>query len=358
MVFAFAFLFVDGYFNVKNTAARLANRKPLLEDENNQLPENKWINQIVVSQFQAILPIPYFHVGSENIWIEGGYNTLETTLSASLKTGLPTTAVMMGRTSISQTYKNYALLMEPTHDFEILNDFKNEKDILLLRMKGYQPNNDELRLLDAANFLTGNDQVDLLRLPFDSLKKIPAQYRQQVLSSSKIEGLIEKDGLLLSDTNYFFYYESYDDEAASAFSGKGAHSLRVFDWNTLLEQKLLGTKKGETYLASFWLKDFRHDAYPRFNVEIAQSDKNGKTLDYFYSDIHRYIRAIDQNWALFEIPFTVQEDNVSLKFSIQNKVLRHADYVMDELLIRKSTCDLFQQEDGSLIRNTRKFSGD
>ena len=352
---AFSLLFIDGYYNTRNTAGQLENRKPVIEDKNNELPENKWVGQLDISQFQAIIPLPYFHVGSENIWIDGEFNSLENTLVASLKTGLPTTAVMMGRTSLGQTYRNYSLLMEPIHEFNILGDFKSKKDILLLRMKGYQPNMDELRLQDASIFLIGNDLFDLFRLPFDSLKQVPDNYQKKVLSGFNPEQLFKKDELLLSDTSSFFFYQNYEDETNSAFLGKGAHTLRVFDWNNLLNQKLLKAKKGETYLASFWLKDFQKDAYPRFNIEMDQIGENGQIVDYFYSDIHRYIRAIDQNWALFEIPITVKEDNVLLKIAIRNNVLRKANYVMDEFLIRKSDCNLFQQSDGLLIKNTRKF---
>jgi len=355
VVSAFSLLFVDGYYNTRSIAGSIANQKPLIEDLNNQLPENKWVSQIDFTQFQAILPLPYFHVGSENIWIEPGFNSLENTLIASLKTGLPTTAVMMGRTSISQTYLNYSLVLEPNYEFDILRDFKNKKDILLLRMKGYQPNLDEQRLQDVSMFLVGNDLFDLFRLPFDSLMQIPAKFQKKVLAGFKPEQLIKKDGFLLNDTSSFVYYQNYDNETGSAFLGKGAHKLVTGEWNHLFDQKLVKAKKGDNYCISFWLKDFQKDAYPRFNIEMAQVGENGQTVDYFYSDIHRYIRAIDQNWALFELPVNAKEDNVVLKIAIVNKVLRKADYVIDEFLIRKSDCNIFQQIDGMLIKNTRKF---
>lgn len=354
-IIAFGFLFVDGFYNLKATATRLDNAKPLLADKSNQLPENKWVTQLDFSQFQAILPLPYFHVGSENIWIDAGYNSLENTLIASIKTHLPTTAVMMGRTSISQTYRNYALVMEPLHEYEILNDFKSQKDILLMIMKGYKPNLDEQRIQNTSVFLLGNDLFDLYRLPFDSLKQIPRQFHARELADFIPEKLIRKDQFLISDTVSFFSYQDYNNEVNPAFSGAGAHALKVKDWNTLFEAPMNKAKKGETYLVSFWQKDFRHDAYPRFNIEIAQSDVKGQNLDYFYSDIHRYMRANDGDWALYEIPINVKEDNVQLKISIRNKVLRKADYVIDELLIRRSDNNLYQQSGNQLIRNTRKF---
>lgn len=354
-IIAFGFLFVDGIYNLKATAPRLDNLKPLLADKSNQLPENKWVSQIDVSTFQAILPLPYFHVGSENIWIDAGFNSLENTLIASIKTHLPTTAVMMGRTSISQTYRNYSLVMEPLHEYEILNDFKNRKDILLMVMKGYQTNRDEQRIQKASVFLVGNDLFDLYRLPFDSLKQIPRQFHDSVLADFKAENLIQKDQFSVNDTTSFFHYLSYDDEANGAYSGIGAHRLNAKEWNTLFEQPMQKAKKGETYLVSFWQKDFRRDAYPRFNIEIAQSDEKGQNLDYFYSDIHRYMRANDKDWALYEIPVNLKGDNVSLKISIRNKVLRKANYVIDEFLIRRSDVNLYHQSGNQLIRNTRKF---
>lgn len=352
---AFSLLFVDGYYNMNGTASRLINRNSLVEDANNKQPDDQWVNQIDVAKFQAIIPIPYFHVGSENIWIEPKNNSLENTLIASLKTGLPTTAVMMGRTSIGQTYRNYALMLDPLHEFPILSDFKNKKDIILLLMKGYQTNKDEKRLKNNAQFLTENSQFEVFCLPFDSLRRIPGKYRQEVLADFDPEKLIKKEGIFLNDTSSFFYYQGYESEKVPAFFGTGAHSLRAVEWNTLFEQKLLKAKKGEDYFVSFWLKDFEHDAYPRFNIEIDQLSGDGKILDYFYSDIHRYLKAIDSEWALFEMPVNVKENDVLLKISIRNNVLRRANYVMDELLIRSADNNSYQIKNNYLVKNTRKF---
>lgn len=354
-VVALCLLFVDGFYNMKGTASRLNNEKPVMADRSNALQENKWVSTIDASKFQAILPIPYFHVGSENIWIEPKNNSLEATLIASLKTGLPTTAVMMGRTSISQTYRNYALMLDPIHDYDLLRDFKNRKDLLLLLMKGYEPNDDEKRLIAASTSVTENDQFLLNCLPFDSLAQIPKRYRQQEVAGFDRSTLIPVGDSFVRDTTSFLYYQGFDDESAPAFAGKGAHRLRVKEWNTLFEQKLFKAKKDDVYRVSFWLKDFQTDGYPRFNIENMQVGEDGKVLDYFYSDIHRYLKGIDGDWALFEIPVIVKADDVSLKIAIRNEILRKANYVMDEFLIRKSTNDVYKTEPGWLVKNTRKF---
>ncbi len=356
IVVAFLFLFIDGYFNVNGLAGRINNHKEILDDRKNELSANQWVKDVNPDQFQCILPIPYFHVGSENIWIDGGNNVVETTFIASLKTGLPTTAVMMGRTSISQTYRNYNLLLEPVHDYAVLDDFKNQKDILLLRMKKYQPNADEQRLLNSAALITGNDEFELLALPFETLKQIPEQYQKAVVEAFRSDSLFEKAGFLMSDTASFFYYNDFAKE--TGFLKEGAHPLNPIYWNTLLSQKLKKTKAGQDYLLSFWLKDFQRDAYPRFNIEISQMNDAGESVDYFYSDIHRYLRTIDGDWAMFEIPVHIKVDDVSVKISVRNTVLQHANYIIDDLMVHNSECDIFRKENGLLEKNTRKFKID
>lgn len=352
---AFSLLFIDGYYNMKGTASRLHNEMPAMDDVKNELPVNRWVSQIDASQFQAIIPIPYFHVGSENIWIEPKNNSLESTLIASLKTGLPTTAVMMGRTSISQTYRNYSLLMEPLQNYDILKDFRNKKDLLLLVMKGSELNSDEKRIVSASTFLTDNDQFELHRLTCDSLAQIPDQYRHQVIGGFDAGKLMKKNNLVVSDTISFLYCQGYNDEVNAAFDGKGAHTLIGKDWNTLFEQKLFRAKKGDDYLVSFWLKNYKTDGYPRFKIENTQTDESGKVLDSFHSFITSYIKAIDGDWALFEIPVDVKADDVLLKVNVQNTVLRKTNYVIDELLIRNSKNDIFRTEENCLMKNTRRF---
>ncbi len=355
-ILAFGFLLFEGYYNVRNTSLRIKNRKPLLEDVNNKLAQNQWVNQMDLSNFQAIIPIPYFHVGSENIWIEPKSNVLETTLIASLKTGLPTTAVMMGRTSLSQTYKNYELFLEPLGRCEILDEFRDGKDLLLLRMKDYQPNDREKRIIRLAEPMIENNRFAFFRLPVGGLEELADKYNREVIGAFKPEELVLKNNLYLNDTTFAFQYRSYDDQVdVSGFFGNGALKLQPIKWNKLFDGQLEKARENENYTISFWLEDYRKDAYPRFNIELLQQDNEGKTVDYFYDDIHRYMKAIKGKWAMYEIPFQIKRDSVFLEISIRNKVLNKAEYVVDEMMIRNSNVDVYQKSSDKLFKNTMPF---
>lgn len=130
-------LLFEAVFNTRGIAVHLNNRIPLLEDTENLLPENQWVRSVSPSDFQAILPLPWFHVGSENIWIDGSEEGKETAMVASLKTGLPLAAAMLSRTSLSQTFMSHALLLEPLQRLELADYLPAEKPLLVLVMKDY-----------------------------------------------------------------------------------------------------------------------------------------------------------------------------------------------------------------------------
>ena len=343
LVLALGVLFFDAYFNVRNTVVHLLNQKPLLEDKENELPDNQWIKQLDFSNYQVILPLPYFHVGSENIWIEPKNNVLETTLVTSLKAGLPITSVMMGRTSISQTYKNYSLVLEPLNKYEILDDFKTGKPILLLCMKNSILTEDEQRLIDVSTFKAENSFMTCYSLSIEKLARIPLNYKKQIIKDFNPDRFIFENQLYLTDSTSFLFYSGNNE------------NLKPLVWNTLFRGEMTKAKMNDKYFVSFWVNDFRSDGVPRFNIEMIQGDGTGKTIDYFYSDIHRYLKAIDGNKALFEIPFILKKDDVALKISIRNKVLRSFDYRLSELLIRRKGTDLYQDTKKVLIKNTRRF---
>lgn len=345
-------LFFDAYFNVNNMIHSIQNRKPVLEDKQNMLVENHWVDAIDVSKYQAILPIPYFHVGSENIWIDPKKDVLETTLIASLKTGLPTTAVMMGRTSINQTYKNYSLVLEPLHRFEVLDDFDENKLLLILRMKEHVLNEEEARLIKVANFEADNEYLECYSLPIEQLKKVPTDYRQEIIASFQPDSLVFENGIFRTDTTSFLYISNKSNVFEKVTDDSG---LKPIVWNTLFEGGMKRSREGDRYLVSFWLADFREDGVPRFNIEIIQQNRNGENLDYFYLDIHRYLKAIDGNRALFEVPFMAKADHANVKISIRNRVLKDYHFKLSQLLIRREGTSIFQTDSDDLIVNTREI---
>ena len=360
MALALFFLIFDGIWNISIDSRPLHNRRPELEDKQNTTQKNNWVKLINPDEFQAILPLPYFHVGSENIWVESQGNTQELAMYVSLKTGLPMTAVQLSRTSISQTFLNYQLVTEPLSRFKVLDYFRNEKPLLLLINKRHIPSEDEGRLIKNGEFIYANDRFELRKLALNKLRELPEQYRKLVVDRYKGSALIEKSGLWLTDTTSFFIYRSFDDHPSKVtFKGEGALTCLPLQWNTIIEDTLKNVAAGKKFTVSFWIYDYLKDGNLRINLEFYQKNiARDSTTNYIYTDVHRHIRAFENNWALIEFPFTTRTANEGIKLSLRSRVLKKDAFKIDELLIRESDLDIYSINDDKLYFNSRAFKID
>ncbi|MCH8903048.1 MAG: hypothetical protein IIA45_03940, partial [Bacteroidetes bacterium] len=84
------------------------------------------------SDFQAILPLPYFLVGSEKFDIQRSTAAAVQSMLASYHTRLPVATGKMSRTSLSQSLKLTQLISHEHIEKQILRDYKNDKPLLLL----------------------------------------------------------------------------------------------------------------------------------------------------------------------------------------------------------------------------------
>ncbi|MDW8333286.1 MAG: hypothetical protein RMM53_03625 [Bacteroidia bacterium] len=135
--------------------------------------DNKFPNPFLKSwavnarDFQAIVPRPYFHVGSERMNV--GEDALERiapdAFSLSVATGLPLTAVMMSRTSFSQTMENLGWGPEPLAPPAVLNRVDDGRPLLLLS-----------RDSEDARPAAGRPEAFALPLGHERLYALPLDY--------------------------------------------------------------------------------------------------------------------------------------------------------------------------------------
>jgi hypothetical protein len=212
---AVTLLLFEGLVHVNATSRTLTHRIPVLEDKENLLEANRWVDVIEPSEFQAIIPMPYFHVGSENIWIEGALNIKEHTMMASLKTGLPTTGVMLSRTSVSQTYINYAVHCEPLERLEFTDFLPDEKPFLILLMNGYTPQESEKLLLEQARPVAESDLFRFYSLPVSAIRRLNIAYREKLLQGYSQANLYAAGDFQVTRSGAFFVVETFDSKGIS-----------------------------------------------------------------------------------------------------------------------------------------------
>jgi len=327
--FALAFLFYDGYLNVKVYAAIMNNRVAELEDKSNSTPENAWVSLIDPNEFQAILPLPYFHVGSENVWVEPKCDILRQSFIVSLKSGLPSMGVMLSRTSLSQTYKSLALVNTPVSPFLIKNDLPNTKPLLLMVENCNNLTEPEINLLQHSSFLWKGPKFSFFKLQVDRLDSIAKEGETRF----KNEMAIVYEGR--SDSTQLLYFDDFDRMTnEGAFHGSGAFSGEIKNWNRILETNLKHGMPGDSCELLFWVKGYEADLMPRSIFEFVQ--KNGEeTVNYKYDQFQHFFCSLNRDWMRIRIPFVLKSANDFVTIAIRNPDLDHFQLLVDDVIIRK-----------------------
>lgn len=328
---AFVFLFFDAWLNVKLYNDRMVNRIPELEDRQNLSPENEWTKQIDVSDFQAILPLPYFHIGSENVWLDPKCDVAKQSYIVSLKTGLPSMAVMLSRTSISQTYKSLELVSNPVAPYRILEEFPSQKPLLLLVDNCSELSDNEKRLISLSEKIWEGPKFNLHRLPLEPLRNLALEGQKQFEQEMEFihAGQLDSVGCIV--------YESFDKIIyKEPLYGKGAVWSAARFWRSLFDNNLTGVKAGDKCELLFWVHNFEKDLMGRTVFEFTQ--KNGdQVVNYQLGQFQHFFCSFSGDWMRIRIPFEVRSENEKISLSIRNKELKRYPVVVDELIVRKKS---------------------
>lgn len=350
-----AFISYDAWLNARSMEHYMNNRIPMLDDRENNLPENQWIKEIDPDDYQAIIPIPYFHVGSENIWIESRCEMMKQTFIASLKTGLPTNGVMLGRTSISQSFRSIELVMEPYREPEVLHDLPNQKPFLVLASRCNELTGAEKQLVKSADYITENNLFTVSSISVDILKSRAGEQREKVIEELKSRTLYPQTDFLLTDSSGSLFYNGFENSAGESYYGKSGYSGTIEDYNTIFHGTLPFAGCDTLLVISFWLGDARKDLIPRSTIEFAWTDSTGRFVHAEYRNLGNLYTALDGDWALLEYSIKTPDPGNKLKVTIWNPNLRKTNLNIDELLIRPSSLDVYRILEGGVSKNNRFY---
>ncbi len=354
---AVALLLFEAVYNTRGIAVHLNNRIAALEDRHNNMPEDQWVKQINPSDFQAIIPMPYFHVGSENIWIDNGSEIKKAVMLASLKTGLPTTGVEMSRTSISQTYLNYSLYTEPLQRVEMVDYLPDERPFLVLRMNTYEATQTERWLLRGATPLLTTDKFTLLSLSTNQIKSFHETWRRSIFQKFGTQRLTSREGFLVSDSTAFFRHLPFEESSAkAALRGSGAFTFKARQQATLFSDKLNHVAGGVPVTIGFWVFKYQNDAFLRTALNILQKNSlTGELVKKTETRFFDHLKGFQGDWALVELDIETVGADELLEISLHHTVLPGAEFVIDELLIREKGLDVWSSGEKYLICNGRQF---
>lgn len=313
-----------------------------------------------LDKYQAILPIPYFNLGSDQFWWDVSGFIGQKSMTMSLQSGLPLTAAMLTRTSRGQTINQLQLVTEPYRRPRLLDDLPNDQPLLMawdtVRNKEYNGRFDHLRR--GARLIYRDRELELFSLPLSSFQERIDQRKADISAQ-----LAAADSLLYAKGNFWqtdslasWIYETFDDRPADLpYLGQGAYSAPMAERNVLFEGTLPAADS-LGFLFSVWMYIDR-DLYTRTDVRVEEYvPETGEVVQSFGDAARKLVQVFDSNgWAMLEFPFRPQRTDTRVRWWFQNERLGQHNLYLDELFIRPAGLQVYRQTEHWTWWNNRHF---
>jgi hypothetical protein len=312
--------------------------------------------------FQAILPIPYFHIGSDNFWVEPEGFIQQNAMVLSLQSGLPLCAAMMSRTSVGQTFRQMQLVGEPYRTPRILEDYPNEKPLLMLldkeRFRSEAPRWNHFGSSGTGiRFLKDLGRMAVYAVPLSHFKANAERQREIVETELAALPLFPGGIFQVSDSTAFPVMHSWDTRhSPSPYQGEGGFSAPIHQRNTVFDDGLPNQGPGKRYVLSIWMY-FDADMRGTTSCTLLEYDPDSrKAISSATTMASNATRVFDPNgWALIEVPFQMNDASSRLRITFHNPKASGA-LLLDEILIRPEGVDVYMRKPGMVFKNNRWYA--
>lgn len=350
-------IFYDSYYMANPVSIVLNNHIPRIEDKQNKSIENQWLNDININDYQAIITLPYFHVGSENVWMIRASEIIGHVYITSIKTGLPTMSSVMSRTSLSQTYKNLPVILEPYRPLKVLEDMRSKKPFLVLVLEN-ELNSDERKFLSKCKKLNETTLFNVYELPFEELENKGRDLYANAQEQLKTTKTHSVDDYKYTDSIKTFVHNKYNQKVNLNKTFDNYYLGRILDYNLVFHDTLPLVKNEQQYTVSFWMDNFTEDLYPRTSCVLECIDSLGVSYNRTEFGMHTRIRTLDGNKALIEEVINVKNSKDLFAITIWHYEIFDKEKMIkiSDLLIRPTKDTLYKLNGNqSIICNTREY---
>jgi hypothetical protein len=295
-------------------------------------PVVSWVPAHINPQnYRAIIPVPFFHEGSENVDVKPENNFIvEQSLLVAWHTGIPLEAVKMSRTSISQTLAQAELGFELTLLPQILSNDTTRPYLLLVDEK--QANH--LPEIAQMPSIATHGSIKLYSITKNALKAFLDARAAKALHEAQT---IEREVIEAT-------YNGFDTlPCEQVYMGKGALTIPPKQTVTLYNEPCYFCYDSVT--VSFWLyANMEGIAQPKLLIT------SGGVLERVQPVYH--IKAVSRQWALIEYKFLPKGKELKIEVMKEADVQTQPMFV-DEFLLSRH--DYYLYNDSFVMKNNRFY---
>lgn len=298
-----------------------------------------------VRDFQAILPLPFFTMGSDKVVLRGSERSLYQAYKTSLVTGLPLFASYMPRASVGQSMAHAQLLSSPLIAKSLLARLPSAKPILLLvAPDALSPA--EQRLVGLAHLLVAAPEASLYELPVAALAAT-SWAAERATAAAVLPRLPVRAGGLQATTAKGVIWEDFARRPdRRGRLGAGAFYEPAGRFSTLYDGPLPQPADTGRYEASVWVNGKM--PYGFGNLQIKLYDAAGTEIDHQVADAAPSTE-IAGDWVRVAVPFRRPPNAKRLVVLYDSREL-----LADDLLVRPLDTDVYYYAGPGhrLVKNT------
>ncbi len=319
------------------------------------------LNSIEPSKYQAIIPLPFYYIGSENFSRPVNNLSAKNSMIFSYHTSLPLCASYLTRTGISESKKIVQMISPDYYEKPIRYDLDSDKPFLIIRSSA-ELTKYEKQLLNKAVYLSGNPSLQLYEITYEKIFKNTGHKKIKLFDNKK-DILFERQGFLVTDTTGYIYFNDFENlKSEIAFRSEGAFKGNKSDNIVIAEFKPATFKPEKEYIISAWMFNNQPDAlnfWFRFIIEEYDMKADKWTVKFCLPE---QSEVINEDWSLVEFRFSVSNTNSYVYVKTKGKELDKVKYYLDDLLVREKDNDVYKiinESDGrinELFKNNHRIS--
>jgi hypothetical protein len=336
MIGAPMLLIIEGFAYHVEVSDNIANEANPFREEQLDPDIKSAISKINPKDYQAILPLPYYYIGSENFGKHGTNKSYRSSMLFSYHTNLPLMSTYTARTSLKESKKMVQLLSPGFYKKTIQKDLPSKKPILVIHSNEALSFNEQ-DLISKCKLLYQTPSVTVYELQLKDLFQNTAA--AEIDHFNKRTDLAPLHEFLTNDPNGIVYYHDFERwPLKRTYRGTGAMKMQKSKHTVLTSTLSNQLEKGVYYTLSFWM----YNDGPNFgqdqvnNMELKQQVFiNGIPRTRARTN-PRFSETIDGNWSLVELEFVANQPELAMQFVLEGYDLFDKTTYIDDMLIRKS----------------------
>lgn len=315
---------------------------------------NQWLleNGYQKEDFQAAIGLPFFHIGSEKLWLQDNDNdrTFYFCSQIAMQTGIPMTDVLMSRTSWHQTFENVRLADGPFTPKPVLDLF-SDKAVLILVNKNFPLEPKEEEWIQNGAFIGERNNLELYSVNLKNLVAFEKDLRDSIAAIAFEK--TAQEGLIGKEPDFFFTRHFEDRPSEISFSGTGAFNPAKKEAQQLIAairiQELREPERD--YIFSVWTKCHDRDYRTPYFILKQYNDADDLLTEEFV--LPKYSTRAEEFWLLSEKTVRLKPETRRLEFFVVSSDLEKSYIALDDLAFWPSDAIYFYKDGKKLFINNR-----